>query len=166
MKFLAIALSIWFSSCIVNAQNLKSFTFKGQVHAYGEKCKGALIYLMEKGQVVDSTETGGNGKFQIEVNAEREYMIKVSKKGMKTKTIWVNTKRTQELKHKLPNFEFDVYLKKDKNDEYAELNELPVALIKYQPNRKAFYMDDDYEDVIDRKKDRIKEKKRYRPRPK
>lgn len=92
-------------------------------------------------------------------------MIKIGKEGMKTKTIWVNTKKTQALDFKLKPFEFDVYLKKDKESDYDELYEITVALIKYQAKRKAFYMDDNYEHVIDLKKDKIKKKNQYRPRP-
>ncbi|MEQ8910142.1 MAG: hypothetical protein RIC95_13175 [Vicingaceae bacterium] len=164
MKKCPILLFCLFLSTASIFSQSKTFTFKGKVHNYDDPCKGAVIKLLEKGQVVDSIVTGGNGKFSFDTQSEREYMVQVSKEGLKTKTLWLNTKKTEALKFKLKTFDFDVYLKKDKKSKYDELNEIPVALIKYDDSRKAFYMDDHYDDVIDRKKDKIKKKSQYRPR--
>jgi hypothetical protein len=57
----------------------------------------------------------------------------------------------------VPAFAFDVYLKKDKVTPYDELSEIPVTLIKYQPEKKEFYMDKTYEEVIKNKKKELKE---------
>lgn len=154
-------LSLW--SSILSAQS-KSFTFKGKVHAYGDACKGAVIYLLEKGALVDSIITGANGKFLFTTRSEKEYMVRITKEGMKSKTLWLNTKKTESLSFKLKTFDFDVIMKKDKPSKYDELNDIPVALIKYDESRKAFYMDEHYGGLIDRKKDKIREKSRYRPR--
>ncbi len=74
----------------------------------------------------------------------------------RTKSIWINTKRTQDLKFKIPTFAFDVQLKKEKITRYDELSEIPVTLIKYQPEKKAFYIDKSYANAVKNKKSEIK----------
>lgn len=135
----------------------KTFTFKGQVHAYGKTLKGAIIEVYETGELVHETATKGGGKFDFQLQAEREYLVEISMENLRTKTIWINTKRTQKLEGKVPIFSFDVHLKKEKTTVYDELSEIPVTLIKYQPETNVFYMDKTYEDAIENKKRRIKE---------
>lgn len=77
--------------------------------------------------------------------------------GMRTKTIWINTKGTERVGDKIPVFAFDVFLKKEKRTIYDELSEIPVTLIKYQPKKKVFYMDKTYESVIKNQKRKLKE---------
>lgn len=135
----------------------KSFTFKGQVHANGESLKGALIEVYGGGDLIYEAVTKGGGKFQFELQPEGQYMVEISKEGLRMKTIWINTRHTQGLKFKVPTFSFDVFLKKEKITPYDELAEIPVTLIKYQPKKKVFYMDKTYENAIKNKKRSIKE---------
>lgn len=139
----------------VSAQQL--FTFKGNVHAYGEPLKGALIEVYDGGDLVVETNTKGGGKFSFELEAEKQYMMEISMENLRTKTIWINTKNTKHLKFKVPDFGFDVVLKKEKITAYDELSDIPVTLIKYQAEKRVFYMDKTYEDALKRKKKEIKE---------
>tara|TARA_B110000503_G_C7149757_1_gene414614 strand:- start:2125 stop:2616 length:492 start_codon:yes stop_codon:yes gene_type:complete len=134
----------------------QTFTFKGQVHSYGQTIKGVAIEVFEGGELVHKTITNGGGKFTLELEAERDYMVEVSMENLKSKTIWINTKRAQGLDFKIPIFAFDVDLKKEKITPYGELTEIPVTLIKYQPDKKVFYMDKTYEDAVENKKNKIK----------
>ncbi|MFT6165812.1 MAG: hypothetical protein ACJAV5_001147 [Vicingaceae bacterium] len=134
----------------------KTFTFKGQVYSYGQTIKGVAIEVFEAGELVYKTTTNGGGKFTLELEAEQDYMVEVSMEKLQAKTIWINTKRTQGLDFKIPIFVFDVELNKEKITPYGELTEIPVTLIKYQPDKKVFYMDKTYEDAVENKKDKIK----------
>jgi hypothetical protein len=134
-----------------------AFSFKGKVYANGEKLKDARIVVLESGDSIYGTTSGSSGKFDFELQAEKQYIVEVSKEGFKTKHIWINTKGTGNLSFKVPAFAFDVYLKKDKVTPYDELSEIPVTLIKYQPEKKEFYMDKTYEEVIKNKKKELKE---------
>ena len=57
----------------------------------------------------------------------------------------------------VPKFGFDVNLKKHKPGPDEELSKMPVVLIKYQAEKKEFYMDKDYSTAIKYKKKRVKE---------
>lgn len=153
-------LLLWLFICLLShkaiSQN-KSYVFKGQVHAYGETLKGAKLEVYQAGDLILETVSKSGGKFEFELQSESEYMVDISKEEMRSKTIWINTKGTEKVKSKIPAFAFDVYLKKEKRTMYDELSEIPVTLIKYQPNKKIFYMDKTYESVIKNQKKRIKE---------
>tara|TARA_B100000508_G_C11430048_1_gene262866 strand:+ start:463 stop:969 length:507 start_codon:yes stop_codon:yes gene_type:complete len=145
----------FFPQTMIGQEEDKMYGFKGQVHAYGETLKGALIEVYDAGDLVHESYTKGGGKFSFELKGEREYMMDISMEDMRTKTIWINTKHTRNLKSKIPDFGFDVYLKKEKITRFDELSELPVTLIKYDVKRKAFYMDKTYEDALKNKEKQI-----------
>ncbi len=155
LKFLAILLL--FGSLASNLSAQVVHKFSGKVYSYGDPCDDVKVELKQAGEVVYTEVTKGNGKFTLEVQAESEYMLSLSKEGLKSKTIWINTKQTEKLAQQPPNFKFDVGLKKDKRSKYDELYEIPVALIKYDRKKQAFYMDDTYGDLLDRKKKRLRE---------
>ncbi|MBL4707553.1 MAG: hypothetical protein JKY48_03835 [Flavobacteriales bacterium] len=156
MKILTSLTSLFLIISLSGFCQDKTFTFKAQVHAYGKTLKGATIEVYDAGDLVHESTSKGGGKFDFELKAEREYTVEVSMENLRTKVIWINTKRTQELKFKVPTFTFDIHLKKEKITRYDELSEIPVTLIKYQPKDKVFYMDKTYEDAVKNKKDRIK----------
>ena len=156
MKFLVHLIALFLFCNFSSYSQDKAFTFKGQVHSYGQTIKGVAIEVFEAGELVYTTVTNGGGKFTLELEAEKDYMVEISMEKLQAKTIWVNTKRTQGLDFKVPTFAFDVDLKKEKITPYGELTEIPVTLIKYQPNKKVFYMDKTYEDAVESKKDKIK----------
>lgn len=157
MKYLTSLLVLLLAINISGYSQLKVFKFKGQVFAYNQPLKGAKITVILAGDTLTDVITGGSGKFEVELEAEREYYLQVSKDDMRTKLIWVNTKKTQDVKGKIPVFAFDVYLKKEKRTIYDSMAEIPVTLIKYQEEDKEFYMDKTYTSVIKNRKKRIKE---------
>jgi len=134
----------------------KTFAFKGKVHSYSEALKGALVEVYDAGDLVDETTTKGGGRFEFELPSERDYMIEISMENLRSKTIWISTRRTQDIDFKVPTFGFDVHLKKEKITRYDELSEIPVTFIKYQPKKKVFYMDKTYEDAVENKIEDIK----------
>lgn len=114
--------------------------------------KGATIEVLEMGDLVFETTTNGSGKFQFELEAEKEYIVEVSMENMRLKAIWINTKRTQDVKTKIPTFAFYVHLEDEEITPYDELSEIPVTLMKYQPKKVEFYMDKSYADAVKNKK--------------
>ena len=118
--------------------------------------KDVIIKVFEAGELVHETTTNGSGKFTPELQSARDYMVEISMEKLQAKTIWINTKRMEDIDFKVPAFTFDVDLKKVKVTPYAELSEIPVTLIKYQTDKKVFYMDKTYEDAVDTKNKRIK----------
>ena len=146
---------IFLPQTIMGQEEDKMYVFKGQVHAYGETLKGALIEVYDAGDLVHEAYTKGGGKFSFELKGEREYMMDISMENMRMKTIWINTKRTRNVKSKIPAFGFDVYLKKEKITRFDELSEIPVTLIKYDTKRAAFYMDKTYEEALKNKEKQI-----------
>lgn len=151
MKYLTSILVLMLAINFSSYSQLKVFKFKGQVHYGNALLKGAKITFILAGDTITDVITGGSGKFEVELEAEREYYLQVSKEDMRTKLIWVNTKKTQDVKGKIPVFAFDVYLKKEKRTIYDGLKEIPVTLIKYQEDDKEFYMDKTYTSVIKNK---------------
>lgn len=135
----------------------KTFTFKGKVHAYGETLKGATIEVYDAGDLIYETISKGGGKFEFELKSEREYTVEVSMENLRTKAIWINTKRTEQVRSNIPTFAFDIDMKKEKITPYDELSEIPVTLIKFQPKDNIFYMDKTYAEAIKNKKKKIKQ---------
>jgi len=157
MKYLTSAITLLLVFSLSSFAQDKTFTFKAKVHAYGEPLKGATIEVYEVGDLIYETTSKGGGKFEFELKAEREYMVEVSMENLTTKIIWVKTAGTQKLSFNIPTFSFDVVLKKEKPGPHNELSEIPVTLIKYQPEKKEFYMDKDYANTVKSMKKSIKE---------
>ncbi len=157
MKTNFILTLLLFTICLSSIGQEKTYTFKGIVYAYNAPLKEAIVEVYDAGDLIYESTTKGNGKFEFDLQSEREFMVEISKEDMRLKTIWINTKRTQNIKSKIPAFGFDVYLKKEKITPYDELSEIPVTLIKYHPNKKEFYMDKTYENALKNKKKHIKE---------
>lgn len=151
-----IAFLFLFQSSLYCQEKEKSFLFKGKVHAYGDELKGATIEVYNGGDLVYEMLSKAGGKFEFDLKAEQQYTVEISMENLRMKTIWINTKRTSQLKGKIPVFSFDVVLKKEKITRYDELSEIPVTLIKYQPKKGEFYMDKTYEQAVKSKKEKIK----------
>ena len=99
-----------------------TFTFKGQVHSYGQTIKGVVVEVFEAGDLVHETITNGSGNFALQLDSKRDYMVEISMDKLQSKTIWINTRRTKDLGFKVPVFAFDVDLKKEKITPYKERN--------------------------------------------
>jgi len=143
--------------CLSANSQEKTFDFKAQVFYEREPLKEATIEIYEAGDLVFETQTKGNGKFDFELEAERQYHVEVSHENARTKVIWINTKGTKNLKVKVPTFGFDVYLEEEEITKFDELSEIPVTLIKYQPKKEEFYMDKTYGEVIKSQRQKIKD---------
>lgn len=152
MKLLIYLISLFIVCNLSVFGQDNAFTFKGQVHSYGQTLKGVSIEVFEGVELVLESTTNGSGKFTLELQSERDYMVEISMEKLQAKTIWINTKRTKGLDTKVSTFAFDVDLKKEKITPYGELSEIPVTLIKYQSDKNVFYMDKTYEDAVDNKK--------------
>ena len=157
MKFLIPFISLFLVYSLSGFSQDNTFTFKGQVHFSAKPLKGATIEVYGGGDLIYETISKGSGRFDFELKSERQYMVEIFMENLRIKTLWINTKRTQKLKLKLPTFTFDVYLKKEKITPYDELSEIPVTYVKYQAKKEVFYMDKTYAQVIKRKKKEIKE---------
>ena len=131
--------------------------FEGKVYSYGKLLKDAKVEVYNSGDLVYEEITKGSGKFELELEPEQQYMVEVSVEEKALKVIWINTSGTKNLGFKVPKFGFDVNLKKYKPGPDEELSKMPVVLIKYQTEKKEFYMDKDYETAIEYKKKRVKE---------
>lgn len=157
MKNFAVLFSFLFITCLTAFSQDNTFSFDGKVYSYGKALKGATIEVYQAGELEHETISKGGGKFKLELEAEKQYMVEVSHEGMDLKVIWINTSGTDKLGFKVPSFGFDVSLKKMKPGPHQELSKIPVTLIKYQPEKKEFYMDEDYSSTIKNKKKKIKE---------
>lgn len=131
--------------------------FEGKVYSYGKSLKDAKVEVYQAGELVFEDVTKGSGKFDLELEPEKQYMVEVSAEEKELKVIWINTSGTAKLGFNVPKFGFDVNLKKHKPGPDEELSKIPVVLIKYQPEKREFYMDDTYGDTIKNKKRRVKE---------
>ena len=156
MKLLSTFLTLFLVFNLSGFSQDKTFTFKGQVHYKDKTLKGATVEVYEGGNLVYESTSKGAGKFQFDVEPEKQYMVEVSKENMRLKTIWINTKRTQDLDFKVPTFAFHVHLEEEEITPYDELSQIPVTLIKYQPKKKEFYMDKAYANAVKAKKKKIK----------
>lgn len=156
MKLLTAFIALLFVFNTSGYSQDKTFSFKAQVHFKGSTLKGATIEVYEGGDLVYETLSKGGGRFQFDLQAEKQYMVEVSMENMRLKTIWINMKGTQDLDFRVPVFAFHVHLEEEEITPYDELSEIPVTLIKFQPKKKEFYMDKTYANAVKAKKKEIK----------
>jgi hypothetical protein len=157
MKKFTVLFSFLFITCLTAFSQDNTFSFDGKVYSYGKALKGATVEAYQAGELFYETTSKGGGKFKLELEAEKQYMVEVSKEGLDLKVIWINTNGTEKLNFQVPSFGFDVYLKRIKLGPNEELSKIPVTLIKYQPEKQEFYMDKDYSSTLKNKKKRMKE---------
>lgn len=153
----------------------KSFTVSAQyyplndtiecIHAYGLATEngvpldGAIITIYQGNEIIEWDEITSEPKhdhhFNINLLGNNYYTIQVSKAGYVTRSVGINTKMPLDVvinddnpKEKI-EFEVDIFkIKKTADD---ELLDYPIALIKYNEQKRKFEFDTEYTKKIKEK---------------
>lgn len=112
----------------------------------GGRLTGADIVVIQDGALVDKMKTGKNGRFDVLLDFDHEYIIEVRKSGYVTKRMYVNTRNVPQ-DEQLWGYEyggFAIDLFKDIQGVDFDILEKPVAKIYYDPNIQNFDYDKVY----------------------
>jgi len=110
------------------------------------KCK---IYLLCENQIIDSLFLNENRrKFKLTLKKDLFYSLQISKRGYRTKIIWVDTKIPSDEYDGTDLYAFKFSTKLMKDEGYPELNKelqnLPIAIISYNHKLEKFGYDKEY----------------------
>ncbi len=118
----------------------------------GVPLDGAIITIYQGNEIIEWDEITNNPKhdhhFNINLLGNNYYTIQVSKPGYVTRSIGINTKVPDDLVISYDNpktkmqFEVEVFKTKKTNDD--DLLDYPIALIKYNNEKRKFEFDTEY----------------------
>lgn len=117
----------------------------GQVFAAGEKCEGAEVKVYLDNDELGTFPTSKKGSFRLELDLDNYYTIEVSKGGMITKRIAVDTHLDE---HIVTYPAYDCFVNLSSSDETAGADmdyfDFPAAIVRYDPEMEGFYHSEHY----------------------
>ena len=121
--------------------NQKHLQVKGQIFNSSGKVKNLMIRIIEMNKIVD-TAIITNGKYNINLNLNAEYLLEFIAEDHHVKRIAFNTEIPSN-KKKIPYFDLKINLLEkyiwQLSDEDKDLLDLPVGYIKYSETKELFY---------------------------
>jgi len=125
------------------AQDYATIGFKGKVHTGPDKGDSVEVVLFEENRKMSSYETRKNGKFILDLDRNKYYVVQFSKENYVTKRIVIDT-RIDGKGYPKKKFKFDVNLIPENEDlDYSALD-FPIAIIEYNRNNDVFDYDFEY----------------------
>ena len=113
---------------------------------------GAIITVFQGNEVIEWSETTSNPKhdhhFNFNLLGNSYYTIQVSKPGYVTRSIGINTKLPDDFiindDNPKTTFDFEVDVFKAKPGVEDEFLDFPIALVKFNEEKRAFEFDSEY----------------------
>jgi len=142
MRSLILSL-LFIVSTVLSAQDYPTIGFKGKVYTGNEKGESVQVTLFEKNREISSYETEKNGKFILDLDRNKYYVIQFSKDEFVTKRLVIDTRIAGE-DYPKNSFKFDVSLIREvEGVDYSPLD-FPMAIIQYYENNSEFNYDLEY----------------------
>ena len=142
--FLFIALNLCVSAKSQDANNLALDATVKDLN--GGRLAGADIVVIQDGALVDKVKTRKNGRFDLLLDFDHEYIIEANKPGYVSKRMYVNTNNVPEDEqlwgYEYGGFAIDLF-KMIEGVDFTILDK-PVAKIYYDPNAQNFTYDKTY----------------------
>lgn len=135
--------------------------FEGQVF-FGEnkekatdKGEGVSITLFQGNTTISEYTTTRNGKFVLDLERNKYYIVEFKRDNYVTKRIIIKTKIPSSSKIPKKDFEFEVFLLKEvEGVNYSRLD-FPMAIIEFQKPSEKFDYDTEYTDARDKEQEEI-----------
>ena len=152
----AFTLVLLLLGCIAHAQ----LAIDGTVYEGSYRLDNASVIVFENGSKVNTVSTGNNGKFDLELELDKEYELEFAKDGYVSKIIKVDTRNVPEEdrkggafsypKWKVELFSKDLILNTD-------ILKKPIGVVTYNPTYMQFANDTKYTKSIQRELDQLME---------
>jgi tetratricopeptide (TPR) repeat protein len=157
VRFL-ISFSLLFTYAFASAQDANNLALDATIKDQdGGRLTGVSVVLLEDGTLVNKVKTGKNGRFDLLLDFDHEYIVEANKPGYVSKRMHVNTKNVPEDEqlwgYEYGGFAIDLF-KKIEGVDFSIL-EQPVAKIYYDPNIQNFDYDKVYTKQIKRELDEL-----------
>ncbi len=123
----------------------------------GGRLSGADIVVIQDGALIEKVKTRNNGRFDLLLDFDHEYIIEANRSGFVSKRLYVNTNNVPEDEqlwgYEYGGFAIDLF----KNIEEVDFSILdkPVAKIYYDPNAQNFTYDKTYTKQIKQELDAL-----------
>lgn len=141
LKILFLILFFLEISTVLSQDKQQYLQVKGQILNSSGKVKKLMIRVIEMNKKIDTTVIT-NGKYNIELNLNSEYLIEFIADEHHIKRIAFNTEVPSE-KKKIPYFDLKINLLEkyiwDLSEEDKDLLDFPVGYIKYNNSKELFY---------------------------
>ena len=141
LKILFLILFFLEISTVLSQDKQQYLQVKGQILNSSGKVKKLMIRVIEMNKKIDTTVIT-NGKYNIELNLNSEYLIEFIADEHHIKRIAFNTEVPSE-KKKIPYFDLKINLLEkyiwDLSEEDKDLLDFPVGYIKYNYSKELFY---------------------------
>jgi hypothetical protein len=146
MKYCLLLISIFFTT-ILFSQEAWTLPFSSRIEKNGKKLQGATISLMQGGKTVVQTMTGDDGGFKIQIPANGDFVVVVTKQGHCTKKFTVSTRGVPNDKKqgdfKGFNVESISLFEPLPGIDYSVLNQ-PLVKVAYDASKDNFDYDEAY----------------------
>jgi len=143
---LFLILIVAFSLCLSKVSAQSDWNFSVNVSAKDIETKnqleGANIIITEKANNtrVHSAISSSNQKIKLNLDADKDYVLKISKSGYVTKTISISTKNVPVFDKTIPSFIFDVsadIFSEEPNEDYSAFRQT-FGMILFDESKKDF----------------------------
>lgn len=169
MKFFVQIVLFSFISLEFSAQQVKAFTFHGQVFEMSLKdssekaMMGIPIEVWHEDQLLTTLETGPKGKYKISLMHYPSFRIKFGKAPYISKIIEVNAKGFERAaEFGIVNLELDVTVFKEGNLMGMDfMNYTPFAMAQFNKKKGKMEWDFDYSDKMAKRVQSILDANRY-----
>jgi regulator of protease activity HflC (stomatin/prohibitin superfamily) len=116
--------------------------------------------LKESGRDIKEVRPPRNGKFEFDLNYDKDYIITFARKGYISKSVEINTHvpeavKKDEMLFPFAAYPFQVELNPQADNKVVVFNQ-PVGMIKYDPSINDFDYDTDYSKSVQAKLDNKK----------
>jgi len=157
VRFL-ISFSLLFTWAFAFSQDANNLALDATIKDQdGGRLTGVSVVLLQDGALVNKVKTGKNGRFDLLLNFDHEYIIEANKPGYVSKRMHVNTKNVPEDEqlwgYEYGGFAIDLF-KQIEGVDFSVLDQ-PVAKIYYDPNIQNFDYDKVYTKQIKRELDAL-----------
>jgi len=128
-----------------NSLSIKGFPILGIVTEEGKKCKDAYVEVYDGNLVVQEFQTPANGRFNLTLELNHYYTVKISKAGMVPKILSIDT-RVKSRRISVPVYECDIDL--IPSSLFTGMNtsilDFPMAIVRYNRRKGEFIHNEDY----------------------
>lgn len=128
------------SSQIVIGQEILNVNIEGRITSESKNLKGVNVSITENDKLVKEATSQRNGKFEVILDGNKDYILKASKQGYYSKMIVISTSGITNITYK--GWEIDLI--KQVDGVKGEVFEKPVGRIYYDKVANTFNYDVDY----------------------
>ncbi|MAY83373.1 MAG: hypothetical protein CMP59_04490 [Flavobacteriales bacterium] len=118
--------------------------FEGLVFLGEDRGDEVHIELFDGNHKISSYTTTGNGKFILDLERNKYYIVQFSKENYVTKRVIIDTRIYDDEVEPKEEFHFDVFLIKSRKNVDYSLLDFPIAIVQFRESKQKFEYDEKY----------------------